>query len=222
MSEEVLIPKMMRIDKKRKNFKIPFLNIALVLLFTLFLISSTFICLKLRHFVIPQGFFSGGKNFVKDDFLFSFAIIPQIPALLFTCSSLGKKLATTCVSLYFLAGITLFPFFAFGGGLNYITEYSFGYILAFIPAVLISGHILRKKYSLLNMLLATLCTVVLIHFSGIIYMVLVALIKQDGREFIFGWIKAQSGLKIIYDFVLGLLCVFAGEYVNKFLKFITE
>lgn len=222
MSEEVLIPKMMRTDKKSKNFKLPFLNIALVLLYTLFLISSTFICLKLKHFVLPDVFFSGSRNFEKNDFFFSFAIIPQIPALLFTCSSLGKKLATTCVSLYFLAGITLFPFFAFGGGLNYITEYSFGYILAFVPAVLISGHILRKTYSPVNMLLATLITVLLIHFCGIIYMFLVALIKQDGKEFILGWIKAQSGLKIIYDFVLGFLCVFVGKYVNKFLKFITE
>ncbi len=222
MSEEILIPKMMRTDKKRKKIKIPLLNIVLIIFCALLMIGSTFVCLKLQHYVLPDGFFSRGKNFDNRDFLFSFAIIPQIPVLLFVCSSLGKKLATTCVCLYFLLGISVFPFFAFGGGIGYLAEYSFGYILSFIPATLFAGQILKKKYSPLNMILATLCAVLFIHFCGVIYMIIVVLFKQDGREFIWGWIKAQSGLKIIYDIVLGFVCVFAGKYVNKFIKFITE
>ena len=38
-----------------------------------------------------------------------------------------------------------FPIFALGGGVHYLFEYGFGYILAFIPAIFFSGTLLKVK-----------------------------------------------------------------------------
>lgn len=212
MSEDVLIPKMKRIDKKQRKIKIPILNFVLILFCTLMLVASTFVNIELRHYVIPRD----------NNYIFTFNIIPQIPILMFVCAILGKKQAITSVFLYIILGLTLFPVFALGGGLHYVTEYSFGYILAYIPAVLISGQFLKLKYSWLNMFLASLFGVLIIHFCGIIYMIIIALIKHDGGTFIKGWIYAQSGLKIAYDIILSFVLILIGKYIHAFFKFIKD
>lgn len=221
MNEDVLIPKMKRMDVKQKKIKIPVLNFALIILCTLLIIGSTFLNITIKHYILPEGFLSGG-SFSKSDYIYTFSIIPQIPVLLFVCSFLGKKLAMTCVCLYLLLGFFAFPIFALGGGLSYASEYSFGYILAYFPATLIIGNILKQKYSILNILLATICGVLIIHILGISYMSILAFIKHEGKVFIEGWIGAQSGLKIVYDLVLGFVAILVGKYCNAFLKYISD
>ena len=158
----------------------------------------------------------------KEDYIFTFFIIPQIPVLMFVCSSLGKKLATLTVLLYLTLGLFAFPIFALGGGITYFTEYGCGYLLAYLPAVVIAGSFLNKKYSFLNMFFATVCGVLIIHILGIIYMMLLALLKHDGGTFISGWIAAQSGLKIVYDLVISFVFVLIGKYVNIFIRFVLD
>ena len=72
------------------------------------------------------------------------------------------------------------------------------------------------------MLLAAFGAVLVIHVTGILYMTLLALIKHDGGMFIKGWIGAQSGIKIVYDFVLSFLCILIGKYFRAFFKFISD
>lgn len=221
MTEEALIPRMKRLNKKQRKIKIPILNFTLILFGVLLLVMSTFINIEFKHYILPESFFAH-EILDKEDFIFSFGIIPQIPILMFVCSSLGKRMATTSVCLYILCGLFLFPVFALGGGLNYILQYSFGYIFAYIPAVLISGTFLRRKYSFLNMFIAALIAVLIIHLSGITYMSLIALIKGSGLNFIKGWINAQSGLKIIYDLILSFVLILIGKYIHSFIKFVND
>lgn len=221
MSEEVLIPKMKRLDGKQKSVKIPINNFILVILCTLLIICATFVNIDIKHYIIPQGF-SFGKTFSGEDFIYSFYIIPQIPVLMFTCSVLGRKLSITCTCLYIVLGLFAFPFFALGGGITYIGEYSFGYILAFVLGVWIAGSFLNRKYSFLNMILASILGVLAIHFCGIAYMSLIALIKGDGTMFMQTWINSQSGLKVIYDIVLSFIGILIGKYVHEFFKFLSD
>lgn len=219
MTEDVLIPKMKRIEKKKKKIKVPLINILIILFCTLLITGATFVNIDLRHYIIPTEVFSSDKLFY-DDFIYSFNIIPQIPVVMLVCSMLGKRMAVTSVVLYILAGLFLIPIFALGGGFRYILHYSFGYIFSYIPAVLIAGNFLKKSYSFKNMILATLCGVLTIHIGGIFYMIFIALLKHDGGTFISGWISAQSGLKIIYDIAISFICVLVGKYVNAVLKFV--
>lgn len=222
MSEEVLIPKMTRINKTKKKFKIPLLNFVIILFCTLMLVGSTFINLNIRHYIIPTDIFSSNSKLISDDFIFSFYLIPQIPMVMFICSILGKRMAVTSTFLYILAGLAFAPIFALGGGIRYVFEYSFGYIFAYIPATIIAGNMLGKKYTFPDMIKATLAGVFTIHIIGIIYMCIIALLKHSGTDFITGWITAQSGLKIIYDLATSFILILIGKYLHKVLNFIIE
>lgn len=222
MSEEVLIPKMTRIDKtKRRKIKIPMLNVVIILFCTLLLIASTFVNIEIRHYIVPFGLFSN-KDLTPDDFIYTFSLIPQIPTLMFICSTLGKRMALTSTIIYILIGLFVFPVFALGGGFRYIAQYGFGYIIAYIPAVLVAGKFLENKYSFGNMIKATLTGVLTIHIVGIFYMIFVVLIKHSGASFISGWINAQSGLKIVYDLIASFVLILIGKYLHSGLKYIIE
>lgn len=219
MSEEVIIPKMKRLEPEDREIKIPWLNLALIIFCTLLIIASTFINVNLKHYIIPAELFSG-KNLTSDDFIYSFYFIPQIPSIMFICSFLGKRMSLTSIVFYILLGLFFTPIFALGGGIKYIFEYGFGYILAYIPAVIIAGNILENKYTYINMIKAAIFGVLTIHIIGIAYMIFIALIKGGGAEFISGWIAAQSGLKIIYDLIASFVLILIGKYLNAGLKFI--
>lgn len=220
MSQEVLIPKMTRIDKTKRKIKIPMLNIVLILFCTFLIIISTFVNIDIKHYIIPADFFTK-KVLSSEDYITNFYLIPQIPTVMLVCSTLGKRMSLTSVILYIIIGLFLFPTFALGGGLKYIAMYSFGYILAYIPAIILAGKFLNK-YSFLDMIKATLTGVLTIHILGILYMIVIALIKHSGGTFISGWISAQSGLKIIYDICASFVLVLIGKYLHEGIKFISE
>ncbi len=221
MSEEALIPKMKRLDKtKRKKIKIPLINFVIVIFCTILIIASTFINLNFKHYILPLDLFTN-KNLSTDNFIYCIPFIPQIPILMLVCSTIGRKMALTSILLYILIGLFAFPVFALGGGIRYIGEYGFGYILSYIPAIIIAGKLL-DKYSFLDMIKATLAGVLTIHTGGILYMLIIALIKHSGSMFILGWITTQSGLKIIYDIILSFILVLIGKYLHEGLKFILK
>lgn len=220
MSEEVLIPKMTRIDKKKRKIKIPLINFVIIIFCTLLIIASTFININLKHYIIPLDLFTN-KNLSMENFVFAIPFIPQIPIIMFICSILGRRMALTSVLLYLIIGLFFVPVFALGGGIKYFGEYGFGYILAYIPALLIAGKLL-DKYSFLDIIKATLAGVFTIHICGILYMIIIALIKQAGGMFIWGWITAQSGLKIVYDLIASFVLILIGKYIHEGLKFILK
>jgi biotin transport system substrate-specific component len=220
MSEEALIPKMTRIDKQKRPVKIPLINFVVIIFCTLLIIASTFININLKHYIIPMDLFTN-KNLVMDNFIFCIPFIPQIPIVMFICSVLGRRMALTSVILYIIIGLFFCPVFALGGGIKYFGEYGFGYILAYIPALLVAGKLL-DKYSFLDMIKASLAGVFTIHICGVLYMILVALVKNSGSMFILGWITAQSGLKIVYDLIASFVLILIGKYLHEGLKFILK
>lgn len=221
MTEEILIPKMKRLDKRQRRIKIPIINIALIFFCTLMIISATFLNVNIKHYIIPWDLFSN-KSLTADNFVYTYGIIPQIPVVLFVCALIGKRMALMSVIIYIITGLFFIPVFALGGGIKYITECGFGYILAYIPAVIIAGNLLRKQYSFKNIILASLYGVLTIHITGIIYMSIIALFKHESWLFITGWIDAQSGLKMLYDFIVSFLFILVGKYLHSGIKFIMD
>ena len=109
------------------------------------------------------------------------------------------------------------PVFALGGGWRYIGEYGFGYILAYIPAVYLTGTILKNGFTYKNALKAVFAGIFTIHIIGILYMLVIAGIRHEGWMFTTGWIIAQSGVKIIYDFIFSFLAVLVAKYARLIL-----
>ena len=50
-------------------------------------------------------------------------------------------------------------------------------------------------------------------------MLFIAGLRHEGSEFMLGWIAAQSGVKIIYDFVFSFAAVFVAKYAKIILWF---
>ena len=217
--DEEMIPRIKRVSKEKKKLKIPVLNILLVLFCSFLLMVATFVQFNITHFILPFDIFST-KALTKADFLYTYSIIPQVPAVMFVVGLLGRRLGITSIVIYILTGLFLLPVFALGGGIRYILEPGFGYIMAYIPAVFFTGSILKSGFSIKNILKAALIGVVTIHFIGIIYMLFICAVKHEGWAFIKGWILSQSMLKIAYDYALSLIALFIAKYVNKYIKYL--
>ena len=135
--------------------------------------------------------------------------------IFFIASLIGKRFGTTAVTIYILLGLTFFPIFALGGGIKYIFEYNFGYILAYLPAVFIVAFMLKDKFNYATVFKADLLGVLTIHTIGIFYLILMAIIHQDLFSNVVGWIIMQSGTKMLYDFVFGYFAILLSKPVKQ-------
>lgn len=184
------------------------------------IVIATFTQFDFNHLILPFDSFSYiGADFrnpaVLHHFLKHCRYIPQIPAIMFIAALLGRRFGIASVIMYILVGLFLAPVFALGGGLDYVFQYGFGYIIAYIPAVFFAGSILKSGLTYRNMVQATLVGVLTIHIIGILYMLFLATILKENFALVMGWISAQSGAKILYDLILGFIAMVVAKYTKK-------
>ena len=195
-------------------------TVILVCFCVFLLIIATFTQISFSHFIIPADFMNyafDDSSGAKSHFIKHYRYIPQIPVILFIAALLGKLFGITAVLCYIGIGLFVYPVFALGGGPRYVFDYNFGYILAYIPAVFFASSILKNGFSLKNVLQATFVAVITIHLIGILYMLFIGAISQTSNMLLLGLIIAQSGMKIIYDFIFSTLAVLFAEWVKRFL-----
>ena len=191
-----------------RNPKIKFClgTLALVSICVMFLIIATFTQIKFNMADV------GLDSYLK------FEYIPQIPVVLFIAALLGECWGLLTILLYIGFGLTgIYPVFALGGGLSYVFQYNFGYILAFIFAVLFVSKELKKGTSFFNLIIATLSGVVIIHIIGILYLTIIAMLNNDSFEMIVNLIYYQSISKILYDIVFSFLAVLIAKGSRRLL-----
>ncbi len=197
-------------------------TVVLTCLCVFFIIIATFTQFSFTHFIIPANFMdyltaSSSDADIKQHFFKYYKYIPQIPVILFIAAFLGKLYGVIAVLIYIAIGLFVYPVFALGGGPRYILDYNFGYILAYIPAVYCAASILRGKFSFKNVLQAALIAVLIIHIIGILYTLFIGVITRTSDALLIGWILAQSGTKIIYDFMFSVLSIICAEWTKRFL-----
>ncbi len=186
------------------------------------IIIATFTQISFTHFMIPVDFMSyisadtSGVD-IKHHFFKYYRYIPQIPVILFVAALLGKVFGIIAVLVYIAIGLFVYPVFALGGGPTYLLNYNFGYILAYIPAVFFAASILKNGFSFKNILQASLVSVLTIHVIGIIYTFFIGAISQTSNTLLIGWIIAQSGTKILYDFMFSVLSIICASLTKRFL-----
>ena len=216
MTEEAVQPRVKTVrssNNTKSGLKFSFSSLVLIIFCSFLLVISTFIKLNIIHFSIPSEMFSGRELKIQD-YVHTFNLIPQVPAVMFIAGLLGRKFGLASVLIYILTGLFILPVFALGGGWRYLGEYGFGYILAYIPAVYLTGTILKSGFTYKNIGKAVFVGIFTIHIIGILYMLAVAGIRHEGLMFTTGWILAQSGVKIIYDFILSYLSVLVAKYAR--------
>lgn len=194
----------------KENYRIKFClgTIALIFVCVAMIIMATFTQIKI-NFNIPENTLG---TYLK------FEYIPQIPVIMFTAALLGECWGLMSVIIYIIMGLSpFFPVFALGGGMAYVFQYNFGYIFAYIFAVLIASKQLKGRPSIKNIIKAVIFGVLIIHLIGIIYMAIIALLRQDSIDFIKNWIYYQSVSKLLYDIVFSFIAVVIARGIRKLL-----
>jgi len=181
-------------------------GLLLVLLSTLLLIASGFMTVQIPS---PLGMFSGP---VKPMMSYTF----QLPLALFLATLLGPFMGSAVILLFLGVGLLAFPVFANGGGLQYILQPGFGYLLG----MLFIAYPLSKRFHKafqkqdntsrsLKILGQALVAVLLVHLVGIVYLIGLSVAQQIPLGDLGGWILRLSIENVPYDFVATgiLLCL---------------
>ena len=217
-----------RVEKQINSFKykgepikITFGTLILTGLCVLLIIIATFTQITLKHPYFPLNTFTFLAGNVTDTeilhhFIKSYKYIPQIPVVFFIVALLGRKFGILSILIYIILGL-FFPIFALGGGISYLFEYGFGYILAFIPAIFFAGTLLKGKTDFLRVFLISLIGVLTIHILGILYMFFIATLRHAPMDLVTGWIMSQSGVQIIYDIFFAMFAISLGRQARKLL-----
>ena len=137
-------------------------TLVLTVFCTLLLVIATFTQITFSHFCLPIKNLLLGLPCSPQDYTTVYKYIPQIPVVFFIIALLGRKFGIFSICLYIILGMFL-PVFALGGGVKYIFENGFGYILAFIPAAFFTGTLLKIKRDFLRILLMAVLGVLTIH-----------------------------------------------------------
>lgn len=217
-----------RVEKQLNSFKykgepikITLGTLILTCLCVLLIIVATFTQVTLQHPYFPADtfiFLSGDvtDSEILEHFITSYKYIPQIPVVFFIVALLGRKFGILSVMLYIILGL-FFPFFALGGGISYLFEYGFGYILAFIPAIFFAGTLLKGKTDVVRVLLISIIGVLTIHVLGILYMLFISTLRHAPMDMVISWITSQSGVQVLYDIFFSIIAIFFGRQLRKLL-----
>ena len=210
-----------RIEKQLNNFKykgepirLTVGTLVLTIFCTLLRVIATFTQITFSHFCLPIKNLLLGLPCSPQDYTTVYKYIPQIPVVFFIIALLGRKFGIFSICLYIILGMFL-PVFALGGGVKYIFENGFGYILAFIPAAFFTGTLLKIKRDFLRILLMAVLGVLTIHILGVLYMFFIAALKHSQMDLVLGWIITQSGIQIFYDMFFTVIAIYLGRMSRK-------
>ena len=104
--------------------------------------------------------------------------IPYVPFTLqflfcvFSGLLLGSKLGSISQIIYIGAGLLGFPIFTQGGGISYIFNPTFGYLLGFIVAAYVIGKIIEniKSITFIKCFFTVLAGLFFVYLLGVIYL----------------------------------------------------
>lgn len=85
---------------------------------------------------------------------------------------LGKKLGAVSIGVYVIIGLSGAPIFTQGGGISYIFQPSFGYLLGFIAGAYLAGFIVEKarQKSILLYCFAGFMNMIVVFATGVVYL----------------------------------------------------
>ncbi len=150
-------------------------KLELAALFVSFLILSTFIQVRLPFvsFVLPQ--MPDTWLWFESSYMYlgTYAGTFQLPMVFLCLVLLDGTLATLTLGLYLLIGLLFLPIFYYGGGLAYLHQATFGYLLILLPAswlwlMMVKRH-RRRILPLKRYLSASLMVLGLIQLFGGLY-----------------------------------------------------
>lgn len=106
-------------------------------------------------------------------------VVPFTLQVLFTTLAgllLGPRLGAISVGIYLLVGLIGIPVFTQGGGLSYIFQPTFGYLIGFLIGTYVTGIISHKNNnpSLKRLTYASLAGLTIVYIFGMVYYYFIA------------------------------------------------
>lgn len=208
--------------KEGDKLKLTFGVLVCTILSAFSLVVAAFTIIPISHYYLPSAaifhpFVFWGAQHSASDFITTIQYVPQIPAIACMTTILGKRYSCIAVFLYILTGLFFAPVFSLGGGLKYIFQYSFGYILGFFPMIIILSLFIKRDFKPKRVFLASLYSVTALHVFGAIYLVLLCAIRHEQFGYVQDLLHMMTYVKFSYDLFFTFVSVYIAAIIRKFL-----
>lgn len=208
--------------KAKDKVKFTFGVLVCTILSAFSLVVAAFTIIPISHYYLPfdaifHPFKFWDAQHQLSEFVTNIDYVPQIPALACMAIILGKRYSCAAIILYLIAGLFFVPVFSLGGGLKYIFQYSFGYIIGFIPMVIILSKYIGKDFSPKRVFLASLYSVTALHIFGMVYLILLCAIKHEPFNYVQDLLHMMTYVKFFYDLFFTFVSVYIANVIRKFL-----
>ena len=127
---------------------------------------------------------------------------------------LGSRDGALAQLVYVGAGLIGFPLFAKGGGLHYVYEPSFGYLVGFIPAAYVSGLIAQRNKAYAGYIGAAVASLAIVYLPGLVWLHVV-LNYVLGQETTLGATLALGLSSLPKDLVLIPINAYLGKQIKR-------
>lgn len=113
----------------------------------------------------------------------SLGVTYQMGAVLLVGCLGGKNAGALSQIAYLALGLAWLPVFAQGGGLSYLQQPHFGYLIGFIPGAWVCGFMAFRASPKLEFLaFSCICGLVTVHLTGLAYLVLTDVFIWAGTQ----------------------------------------
>ena len=107
---------------------------------------------------------------------------------------LGAKWGAVSQTVYVVLGLVGLPVFTMGGGIGYVMQPSFGFLLGLIPTAWVIGRLTEKKNGHWRIALACLAGLAVLYLIGLPYMYLI--MKLYLHKSITVWTAIKAGMLV--------------------------
>ena len=107
---------------------------------------------------------------------------------------LGAKWGAVSQTVYVVLGLVGLPVFTMGGGIGYVMQPSFGFLLGLIPTAWAIGRLTEKENGHWRIALACLAGLVVLYLIGLPYMYLI--MKLYLHKSITVWTAVKAGMLV--------------------------
>ena len=113
----------------------------------------------------------------------SLGVTYQIGAVLLAGCLGGRNAGAISQIAYLVLGLTWLPVFAQGGGIDYIQQPHFGYLLGFIPGAWVCGFLaFQAPPKLESLAFSCICGLLTVHLNGLAYLIVTHAFRWAGSQ----------------------------------------
>ena len=140
---------------------------------------------------------------------FALPLTLQLPVFLLTAFILGEYAIISAI-IYLALGLLGLPVFAFGGGLGYVFQPSFGYLIGFVLACFICGKLFNplptgNRITIKKAFFITLLFLAIVYLVGVIYFVLISKLYLNSTSSIWTLFMVSFVSTVWKDLLLSLI-----------------